>query len=159
MAGRGRDATFCSWGRPIMPDRVLRAMHIAMEDHRSSDFPKLTLPLRRPQRRVKTRRPGRHLSSSGAWEAALTNPPGARCAARFGQFSHLWIELARRHGLRSSGGGVGHWRQPTGRGGSAPTRTTIGGVMVCARDGHRRHQRHHRVRAMDAADPRSYVDG
>src|SRR5262249_54798087 len=39
---------------------------------------------------------------TGAWEAALTNTcsPGDKLlAARFGQFSSLWIELACRHGL------------------------------------------------------------
>ena len=41
-------------------------------------------------------------SGTGAWEAALTNTlsPGDKVlASRFGQFSHLWIELAKRHGL------------------------------------------------------------
>ena len=27
------------------PDRILRAMHVAMEDHRSSDFPSLATPV------------------------------------------------------------------------------------------------------------------
>jgi alanine-glyoxylate transaminase/serine-glyoxylate transaminase/serine-pyruvate transaminase len=41
-------------------------------------------------------------SGTGAWEAALTNTlsPGDRIlAARFGQFSHLWIEMAQRLGF------------------------------------------------------------
>jgi alanine-glyoxylate transaminase/serine-glyoxylate transaminase/serine-pyruvate transaminase len=41
-------------------------------------------------------------SGTGAWEASLTNtrsPGDKMLASRFGQFSHLWIELARRHGL------------------------------------------------------------
>ena len=47
MAGArrpGRNFLFVP-GPTNVPDRVLRAMHVAMEDHRSSDFPKLTLPL------------------------------------------------------------------------------------------------------------------
>ena len=40
----GRNFLFVP-GPTNIPDRILRAMHIAMEDHRSSDFPKLTLPL------------------------------------------------------------------------------------------------------------------
>jgi alanine-glyoxylate transaminase / serine-glyoxylate transaminase / serine-pyruvate transaminase len=40
----GRNFLFVP-GPTNIPDRVLRAMQIAMEDHRSSDFPKLTLPL------------------------------------------------------------------------------------------------------------------
>ena len=41
-------------------------------------------------------------SGTGAWESSLTNTrsPGDKLLApRFGQFSHLWIDLARRHGL------------------------------------------------------------
>jgi len=41
-------------------------------------------------------------SGTGGWEAAIANTlsPGDRVlAARFGQFSHLWIELCRRFGL------------------------------------------------------------
>jgi alanine-glyoxylate transaminase/serine-glyoxylate transaminase/serine-pyruvate transaminase len=41
-------------------------------------------------------------SGTGAWESALTNTlsPGDKVlASRFGQFSHLWIDLAQRHGL------------------------------------------------------------
>src|SRR5204862_2294263 len=42
-------------------------------------------------------------TGTGGWEAALVNTvsPGDRLlAARYGQFSHLWIDLAQRHGLR-----------------------------------------------------------
>src|SRR5205807_3379438 len=42
-------------------------------------------------------------TGTGGWEAALVNTlsPGDRIlAARYGQFSHLWIDLAQRHGLR-----------------------------------------------------------
>jgi aspartate aminotransferase-like enzyme len=44
MAGArrpGRNFLFVP-GPTNVPDRILRAMHITMEDHRSSDFPKLT---------------------------------------------------------------------------------------------------------------------
>jgi alanine-glyoxylate transaminase/serine-glyoxylate transaminase/serine-pyruvate transaminase len=93
-------------GPTNVPDRVLRAMHVAMEDHRSSDFPKLTLPLFEDLKKIFKTRDGQVViypsSGTGAWEAALTNtrsPGDKMLAARFGQFSHLWIELARRHGL------------------------------------------------------------
>src|SRR4029078_577818 len=93
-------------GPTNVPDRVLRAMHVAMEDHRSSDFPKLTLPLFEDLKKIFKTRDGQVViypsSGTGAWEAALTNTrsPGDKLlAARFGQFSHLWIERARRHGL------------------------------------------------------------
>ena len=108
MAGArkpGRNFLFVP-GPTNVPDRVLRAMHIAMEDHRSSDFPKLTLPLFEDLKKIFKTREGQAVvypsSGTGAWEAALTNTcsPGDKLlAARFGQFSSLWIELARRHGL------------------------------------------------------------
>jgi alanine-glyoxylate transaminase/serine-glyoxylate transaminase/serine-pyruvate transaminase len=81
-------------------------MHVPMEDHRSSDFPKLTLPLYEGMKKVFQTKDGQVVifpsSGTGAWEASLTNTrsPGDKLlAARFGQFSHLWIDLARRHGL------------------------------------------------------------
>jgi alanine-glyoxylate transaminase / serine-glyoxylate transaminase / serine-pyruvate transaminase len=108
MAGArrpGRNFLFVP-GPTNVPDRVLRAMHVVMEDHRSSDFPKLTLPLFEDLKKVFKTRDGQVViypsGGTGAWEAALTNTrsPGDKLlAARFGQFSHLWIELARRHGL------------------------------------------------------------
>ena len=60
-----RGAISCSCrDRPMCPTASLRAMHVAMEDHRSSDFPKLTLPLLRGAEEglQDQRRPGRHLS-------------------------------------------------------------------------------------------------
>lgn len=108
MAGArkpGRNFLFVP-GPTNVPDRILRAMHIAMEDHRSSDFPKLTLPLYEHLKRIFKTRDGQVVifpsSGTGAWESALTNTlaPGNKVLiARFGQFSHLWGELARRHGL------------------------------------------------------------
>jgi alanine-glyoxylate transaminase/serine-glyoxylate transaminase/serine-pyruvate transaminase len=101
----GRNFLFVP-GPTNVPDRILRAMHIAMEDHRSSDFPKLTLPLFEDLKKIFKTREGQVVvypsSGTGAWEAALTNTrsPGDKLlAARFGQFSSLWIELARRHEL------------------------------------------------------------
>jgi alanine-glyoxylate transaminase / serine-glyoxylate transaminase / serine-pyruvate transaminase len=108
MAGArkpGRNFLFVP-GPTNVPDRILRAMHIAMEDHRSSDFPKLTLPLFEDLKKIFKTREGQVVvypsSGTSAWEAALTNTrsPGDKLlAARFGQFSSLWIELARRHEL------------------------------------------------------------
>jgi alanine-glyoxylate transaminase / serine-glyoxylate transaminase / serine-pyruvate transaminase len=108
MAGArrpGRNFLFVP-GPTNVPDRILRAMHVAMEDHRSSDFPKLNLSLFEDLKRVFKTKDGEVFifpsSGTGAWEAALTNtrsPGDKMLAPRFGQFSHLWIELARRHGL------------------------------------------------------------
>ncbi|MET0381236.1 MAG: aminotransferase class V-fold PLP-dependent enzyme [Methyloceanibacter sp.] len=101
----GRNFLFVP-GPTNVPDRILRAMHVAMEDHRSSDFPKLTRPLYDGLKQVFKTEGGDVVilpsSGTGAWECALTNtrsPGDKMLAARFGQFSHLWIELARRHGL------------------------------------------------------------
>jgi alanine-glyoxylate transaminase/serine-glyoxylate transaminase/serine-pyruvate transaminase len=108
MAGArkpGRNFLFVP-GTTNVPDRILRAMHIAMEDHRSSDFPKLTLPLFEDTKKIFKTREGQVFiypsSGTGAWESSLTNtrsPDDKLLAARLGQFSHLWIDLARRHGL------------------------------------------------------------
>jgi alanine-glyoxylate transaminase / serine-glyoxylate transaminase / serine-pyruvate transaminase len=93
-------------GPTNIPDRVTRAMMVAMEDHRSSKFPELTLPLFRDLKRVFKTTDGQVFifpsSGTGAWEASLCNTlsPGDKVlASRFGQFSHLWIDLAQRIGL------------------------------------------------------------
>src|SRR5262249_18621165 len=84
----------------------MRAMMVAMEDHRSSKFPELTLWLFRELKRVFKTRDGQVFifpsSGTGAWEVALCNTlsPGDKVLSpRFGQFSHLWIDLAQRVGL------------------------------------------------------------
>src|SRR5262245_9861596 len=88
----GRNFLFLP-GPTNIPDRILRAMHIAMEDHRSSDFPKLTLPLYARLKGIFKTREGQVIifpsSGTGAWESALTNTlaPGNKVLiARFGQF-------------------------------------------------------------------------
>jgi len=94
-------------GPTNVPERILRAMDRAMEDHRSSAFPELTTGLFRDLKRVFKTTAGQPFlfpaTGTGGWEAALVNTrsPGDRVIApRYGQFSHLWIELAQRHGLR-----------------------------------------------------------
>jgi alanine-glyoxylate transaminase/serine-glyoxylate transaminase/serine-pyruvate transaminase len=101
----GRNFLFVP-GPTNTPDRILRSMHVAMEDHRSSDFPSLAAPVLKDLLKVfKSQSAQAYIfpaSGTGAWEAALTNTlsPGDRViAARFGQFSHLWIDMAQRLGL------------------------------------------------------------
>jgi alanine-glyoxylate transaminase / serine-glyoxylate transaminase / serine-pyruvate transaminase len=101
----GRNFLFVP-GPTNVPDRVLRAMHVAMEDHRSSSFPALTKPLFTDLKKVFRTEAGQCFifpaSGTGGWEASLTNTlsPGDKVlSARFGQFSHLWIEMATRLGL------------------------------------------------------------
>jgi alanine-glyoxylate transaminase/serine-glyoxylate transaminase/serine-pyruvate transaminase len=93
-------------GPTNVPERVRRAMDVPMEDHRAPDLPEFVLPLLEDLKKIfKTERGQPFLfpaSGTGGWEAAITNTlsPGDRVlAARFGQFSHLWIELCERHGL------------------------------------------------------------
>ena len=93
-------------GPTNVPDRILNAMRVAMEDHRSSVFPHLTLPLFEGLKKLFKTASGTPLifqaTGTGAWEAVLVNTLSAGdrvLSARFGQFSHLWIDLARRHGL------------------------------------------------------------
>lgn len=102
----GRNFLFVP-GPTNVPERVLRAMDRAMEDHRSSAFPELATGLLRDLKRVfKTTRGQPFLfpaTGTGGWEAALVNTlsPGDRLLApRYGHFSHLWIDLAQRHGMR-----------------------------------------------------------
>jgi alanine-glyoxylate transaminase / serine-glyoxylate transaminase / serine-pyruvate transaminase len=102
----GRNFLFVP-GPTNTPDRILRAMHIAMEDHRSSAFPSLATPLLRDLKKIFKTETGQPFifpaSGTGAWEASLCNTlsPGDRViAARFGQFSHLWIDMAQRLGLQ-----------------------------------------------------------
>ena len=101
----GRNFLFVP-GPTNVPDRVLRAMHRAMEDHRSSEFPGLATSVLEDLRKIFKTTSGQAFlfpsSGTGAWEASLTNTlsPGDRVlAARFGMFSHLWIDMAQRLGL------------------------------------------------------------
>ncbi|HEX2250686.1 MAG TPA: aminotransferase class V-fold PLP-dependent enzyme [Gemmatimonadales bacterium] len=101
----GRNFLFVP-GPTNIPERVLRAMHRAMEDHRSSDFPTLAAPLFTELKKIFKTESGQPFifpaSGTGAWEASLSNTlsPGDRVvAARFGMFSHLWIDMAQRFGL------------------------------------------------------------
>ena len=102
----GRNFLFVP-GPTNTPDRILRAMHRAMEDHRSSDFPSLAAPVLEDLKKIFKTSSGQAFvfpaSGTGAWEASLANTlsPGDKVlAARFGMFSHLWIDMAQRLGLQ-----------------------------------------------------------
>ncbi len=94
-------------GPTNVPDRILRAMDRPMEDHRSSAFPQLPLSIFPDLKKVFRTADGQAFvfpaTGTGMWEAALVNTrsPGDRVlAVRNGQFSHLFIDCAQRHGLR-----------------------------------------------------------
>jgi len=93
-------------GPTNVPEAVRRAMNVPMEDQRSPKFPELTLPLFADLKKVFKTETGHVFmfpgSGTGGWEAAITNTlsPGDKVlASRFGQFSHLWIELCERQGM------------------------------------------------------------
>jgi alanine-glyoxylate transaminase / serine-glyoxylate transaminase / serine-pyruvate transaminase len=101
----GRNFLFVP-GPTNVPDRILRAMSVASEDHRSPDFPALTRACLEGLKPIFKTSSGQPLlfpsSGSGCWEAALTNclDAGAKVLiARFGQFSHLWADMCRRLGF------------------------------------------------------------
>jgi alanine-glyoxylate transaminase/serine-glyoxylate transaminase/serine-pyruvate transaminase len=101
----GRNFLFVP-GPTNVPDRILRAMAVPMEDHRSAAFPALARACLDGLKPVFKTESGAPIlfpaSGTACWEAALTNclDVGDRVlAARFGQFSHLWIEMARRLGF------------------------------------------------------------
>lgn len=93
-------------GPTNVPDPVRRAMNVPMQDQRAPDFGALQLGLIADLRPLFGTAdaaimlfPG---SGTAAWEAALTNTlsPGDRVLmASHGQFSALWVEMARRMGL------------------------------------------------------------
>ena len=101
----GRNFLFVP-GPTNIPDRVQRAMIVAMEDHRSSRFPDLSMSVLSDLTKVFKTDAGQVFifpsSGTGAWEAALTNTlsPGDKVlASSFGQFSYLWIDMAQRLGF------------------------------------------------------------
>lgn len=93
-------------GPTNVPEKVRMAMNVPMEDMRAPDFPDLTKPLFEKVAKIMRNAEGRVFiypsSGTGAWEAAIENTlkPGDRVLmSRFGQFSHLWIDMAERFGL------------------------------------------------------------
>jgi alanine-glyoxylate transaminase/serine-glyoxylate transaminase/serine-pyruvate transaminase len=101
----GRNFLFVP-GPTNVPDRVMRAMMVSMEDHRSPAFPALTRTILPGLKKVFRTERGTPFvfpsSGTGCWEAAIANTlsPGDKVlAARCGQFSHLWIAMCEKFGL------------------------------------------------------------
>ncbi len=101
----GRNFLFVP-GPTNVPDRILRAMHRAQEDHRSSAFPALTKGLLADLPKVFRTTTGQAFifpaSGTAMWETSIVNAlnPGDRVlAVRNGQFAHLFIDAARRLGM------------------------------------------------------------
>jgi len=93
-------------GPTNIPERLRQAMNIPTSDHRAPDFVKLLAPLLRDLKKVFKTETGTIItfpgSGTGGWEASVTNTlsPGDKVLiARFGMFSHKWIDLCQRHNL------------------------------------------------------------
>jgi alanine-glyoxylate transaminase/serine-glyoxylate transaminase/serine-pyruvate transaminase len=93
-------------GPTNMPDAIRKACDIATLDHRSPAFARLYKPAVAGVRRVLGMTAGEvailPASGTGGWETAITNtlsPGDTVLAARFGMFSHRWIDLCRRLGI------------------------------------------------------------
>lgn len=98
----GRNALFIP-GPTNMPDRIRNAIDLSMEDMRAPDFPEFTKPLFEDLKKVFKTETGQVFlfpgSGTGGWEAAITNTlsPGDKVLiSRFGQFSHLWVDMCER---------------------------------------------------------------
>ena len=101
----GRNHLFIP-GPTNTPHEILSAMHVPMEDHRSPIFPKLLKPVLEDLKKVFKTETGQAFifpaTGTAGWEIAITNTlnPGDKVLIyRFGQFSHLWMNMAERLGL------------------------------------------------------------
>ena len=101
----GRNALFIP-GPTNIPDHIRSAVDLSMEDMRAPDFPDFTLPLFEDLKKVFKTETGQVFlfpgSGTGGWEAAITNTlsPGDKVLiSRFGQFSHLWVDMLERFQL------------------------------------------------------------
>lgn len=93
-------------GPTNMPDRLRRAIQVQTSDHRAPDFVEIFAPVLEDTKKVFGTTDGKVItfpaSGTGGWEAAITNTlsPGDKVLiARYGVFSHRWIDMCQRHGL------------------------------------------------------------
>ncbi|MBW2715295.1 MAG: aminotransferase class V-fold PLP-dependent enzyme [Deltaproteobacteria bacterium] len=94
-------------GPTNVPERVLRNLSRSMEDHRGAAFPEFSKPLLADMKKLFKTEDGEVFifpsSGTGVWEATLLNtlaPEDRVLASRFGTFSHLWIDMCERLGLK-----------------------------------------------------------
>lgn len=93
-------------GPTNIPDRLRHAMQVQTRDHRAPDFVETFAPVLEDTKRVFGTTDGRIItfpsSGTGGWEAAISNtlsPGDSVLVARYGMFSHRWIDMCQRHGL------------------------------------------------------------
>ena len=93
-------------GPTNMPEELRKACDIPTLDHRSPAFGRMFRPAVAGVKRVLKMSAGEVFllpsTGTGGWEAAISNtlsPGDTVLAARFGMFSHRWIDMCQRHGL------------------------------------------------------------
>jgi alanine-glyoxylate transaminase/serine-glyoxylate transaminase/serine-pyruvate transaminase len=93
-------------GPTNIPDRLRHAMNVQTLDHRAPDFVSVLKPLLADLKRVFKTEKGSVVtfpaSGTGGWEATIANtlsPGDAVLVARYGMFSHRWIDMCERFGL------------------------------------------------------------
>jgi alanine-glyoxylate transaminase/serine-glyoxylate transaminase/serine-pyruvate transaminase len=94
-------------GPTNIPEEIRKACDMPTLDHRSPSFARMFKPAVAGVRRVLNLSEGEIIilpsTGTGGWEAAITNTLSAGdtvLAARFGMFSHRWIDMCQRHGLK-----------------------------------------------------------
>jgi alanine-glyoxylate transaminase/serine-glyoxylate transaminase/serine-pyruvate transaminase len=122
-------------GPTNIPDAIRKACDVPTLDHRSPAFARMFRPAVAGVKRVLRMEQGEVFvfpsTGTGGWEAAITNTLSAGdtvLAARFGMFSHRWIDMCQRHGLK-----VAILETPWGEG--APLAAIE--AALAADDGHR----------------------
>ena len=93
-------------GPTNMPEIIRKACDMPTLDHRSPAFARMFKPAVEGVKWVLKMGEGEVIilptTGTGGWEAAISNtlsPGDTVLAARFGMFSHRWIDMCQRHGL------------------------------------------------------------
>lgn len=93
-------------GPTNIPDVIRKACDMATLDHRSAAFGRIFTPAVTGVKKVLGTTAGEIFlfpsTGTGGWEAAISNtlsPGDTVLAARFGMFSHRWIDMCQRHRL------------------------------------------------------------
>ncbi|MES2144405.1 MAG: L-aspartate--glyoxylate aminotransferase BhcA [Pseudomonadota bacterium] len=93
-------------GPTNIPESIRKACDMPTIDHRSPAFARVFRPAVAGVRTVLGMAEGEVIilpsTGTGGWEAAISNtlsPGDTVLAARFGMFSHRWIDMCQRHGL------------------------------------------------------------
>jgi len=93
-------------GPTNIPEIIRKACDQPTIDHRSPAFARLFQPAVAGIRRILRMSEGEVIilpsTGTGGWEAAISNtlsPGDTVLTARFGMFSHRWIDMCQRHGL------------------------------------------------------------